>query len=89
MSASVSVTTEDGTEVWRSDAVASWQIAGLQCPGNVRGSSLAAGIRRAVRDAEVIEAGGDPERLSERAMRISSITDPAQRAAAIERERSA
>jgi hypothetical protein len=88
MSARVIVTTEDGTEVWRMDDVAAWQVSGLQCPGNVSGSSLAAGIRRAVQDAEVIEAGGDPERLSEKAMRIASITDPEQRAAAIERERS-
>lgn len=66
----VVVYTEKGQQVWQMN-VPSFAIRNLGCPGNTIGSSLAAGIRRAVEDAEVIEAGGDPERASERAMRLS------------------
>jgi hypothetical protein len=66
----VTVHTDDGDLVWSMD-VEAWHINGLQCPTNQRGSGLAAGIRRAVQDAEVIQAGGDPERPSEKAMRLS------------------
>lgn len=65
----VVVYTDKGQQVWQMD-VESWQIDGLQCPTNLRGSSLAGGIRRAVQDAEVIQAGGDPERPSEKAIRL-------------------
>jgi hypothetical protein len=61
----------DGGELVQAFDVEAWHINGLQCPTNARGSGLAAGIRRAVQDAEVIQAGGDPERPSEKAMRLS------------------
>jgi len=69
--ARVYVTTDDGRFVWALDNVESHHLNGLQCPTNVRGSSLAAGIRRAVQDAEAIQAGRDPERPSEKAIRLA------------------
>lgn len=70
--ARIIVQTDDGEEVWRILEVSSWHISGLECHGNVRGSTVASGIRRAVRDAQFIQAGDDPERPSEKAMRLSS-----------------
>jgi energy-converting hydrogenase Eha subunit A len=53
--------------------IASWHVSGkLRGQMNVRASALASGIVRAVRDAEVIQEGGDPERLSEKAMRLAA-----------------
>jgi hypothetical protein len=71
MMATVVVYSDKGEQVWSYTGVASWMIAGLQCPTNMRGSGLAAGIRRAVEDAEKIERGEDPERPSEKAMRLT------------------
>jgi hypothetical protein len=68
----VVVYTDSGEAVWSMEKIESWQINGLTCPGNVRGSSLAAGLRRAVSDAEKIQRGEDPERPSEKAMRLAS-----------------
>lgn len=67
----VIVETDDGVRVWSMDDIASWHLPALQCPTNVRGSSLAAGIRRAVEDAEAIQEGRDPERPSEKALRFA------------------
>lgn len=67
----VIVTTDDGQAVWTMDGIESWHVSGkLKAAGNVRAQNLASGIVRAVRDAEVIQAGGDPERPSEKAMRL-------------------
>jgi hypothetical protein len=70
--ARVIVQTDDGTWVWGMDNVRSHHLNALACTTNEKGSSLAAGVRRAVSDAEVIQAGGDPERMSEKAMRLAS-----------------
>lgn len=67
----VKVFTDDGEEVWVAAGIMAYDVRNLQCPGNTTGSGLAAGIRRALEDAEVIQAGGDPERPSEKAMRLS------------------
>lgn len=64
----IKVTTDEGVAV-KEFEVTSQQIARLTCPANVVGSSFAAGIRRAVEDAEAISAGRHPERASEMAMR--------------------
>jgi hypothetical protein len=66
--ARVIVTTDDGQPVWALDAIEAWQVRGLECPSNLRGSAVASGIRRAVSDAEAIQQGRDPRRLSERVM---------------------
>jgi hypothetical protein len=66
----VIVTTDDGQPVWQMEDIESWHITALQCPTNVRGSAVASGVRRAVRDAAIIQQGGDPERPSEKAMRM-------------------
>lgn len=68
--ATVIVTTDDGQPVWMMEDIQPWHIIALQCPTNIRGSSLAAGIRRAAQDAEAIQDGRDPERLSEKVMRL-------------------
>jgi hypothetical protein len=68
--AKVIVLTDDNKPVWQMQDIESWHISALQCQTNVRGSNLAAGIRRAVQDAEAIQAGRDPERLSEKVMRL-------------------
>lgn len=70
----VVVYTDNGQQVWQMD-VESLDLNGLQCPSNNRGSALAAGIRRAVQDAEAIQAGRDPERPSEKAMRLAFASD--------------
>jgi hypothetical protein len=67
----VIVTTDDGQPVWQMEGIESWHISALQCPTNVRGSAVASGVRRAVRDAAIIQQGGDPERPSEKAMRMA------------------
>jgi hypothetical protein len=72
MMARVIVTTNDGRPVWMLDDVRSWDLGALQCPTNLRGSALAAGVRRAVEDAEAIQAGRNPERPSEKAVRLAA-----------------
>lgn len=68
--ATVIVQTDDGREVWRMGGVEPWHVVThLIAHGNVRASSLASGIVRAVQDADKIQRGADPERPSERAMR--------------------
>ena len=66
----VVVYTNEGEQVWQSLATA-YSIRRAECPGNNIGSGLIAGLRRAVEDAEKIEQGIDPERPSEKAMRLS------------------
>lgn len=69
--ATVIVQTDDGREVWRMDDIEPWHVSGkLTASGNVRASSLASGIVRAVGDADKIQRGIDPERLSEKVMRL-------------------
>jgi hypothetical protein len=68
----ITITTDDGREVWSQDHIASSFVRHLQGgAGNIISSSLAATIRRAVEDAEAIQAGRDPKRPSEKAMRLS------------------
>lgn len=68
----VVVYTDKGEQVWADAEVTSTDIlfADIQVP-NRRGSSFFSGLRRAIRDAEEIEAGRDPERPSEKAMRLA------------------
>lgn len=67
----VAVYTDKGDPIWFSDAdYADILLARITVP-NQRGSSFFAGLRRAMRDAEEIEAGRDPERPSEKAMRLA------------------
>lgn len=63
-----------GRVVWSIDDVPSSALASASCPSNHRGSALVSGIRRALSDAEIIRAGGDPERPSEKAMRLSDLS---------------
>lgn len=67
------VFTDDGQPVWEMDDVEWHHVTGLTCPTNTRGSSVASGIRRAISDAHTIQDGGDPERPSEKAMRLASV----------------
>jgi len=67
----IKVFTDDGREVWSTAGIMAHDVRDIQCPGNTTGSGVAAGIRRATEDAEVIQRGGDPERPSEKAMRLS------------------
>jgi hypothetical protein len=75
----LTLTTEDGRVVreWSSSPEQertlppAWAMRGASCPSNLAGSSLVSGIRRALEDGEVMERGGDPERPSERAMRLA------------------
>lgn len=71
----VTVTTDDGTIVnaWTDVTYADVILARVVVP-NRRGSSFYAGLHRAMRDAEEIEAGRDPERPSEKAMRLAAET---------------
>lgn len=69
--AKVIVQTDDGREVWSLDEIESWHVDSLTCPTNTRGSAVAAGIRRAVTDAEAIQEGRDPRRLSEIAIELA------------------
>lgn len=52
--------------------VVPWHIEGGKLTGqmNARASSLASGIVRAVQDADKIQRGIDPERPSEKAIRL-------------------
>ena len=68
----VIVTTDNGDPVWMMDDVEAWHLSALTCPTNRKGSALASGVRRAVQDAETIQKGGDPERPSERAVRLAA-----------------
>lgn len=70
----VVVLTDDGREVWRAPGIMAHDVRSIECPGNSTGSSVAAGIRRAAVDAEAIQRGEDPERPSEKAMRLSQGT---------------
>lgn len=71
--ARVVVFTDDGsTRVRVFDGVRSRNLTNMECPGNAAGSALASGLRRATKDADIIAEGGDPERPSEKAMRLSS-----------------
>lgn len=67
----VIVETDSGERVWSMDGIESWHLHALQCSTNTRGSAVAAGVRRAVQDAEAIQEGRDPERLSEKAVRLA------------------
>jgi len=61
------IETEDGRVVWRSPLVlTSHELLGVA--GQAR---LVGEVRRSVQDAEAIEAGRDPERPSEKAMRMA------------------
>lgn len=70
----VVVYTDKGQQVWLSPLIA-LTVRRLECPGNTIGSSIAAGLRRAAEDAEMMERGQDPERLSEKAMRLADGED--------------
>ena len=71
MSPIVVVYTDNGQQVWQSPAM-SLTLRSAKCPSNTSGSSLISGLRRAVEDAEAIEEGRDPERPSERAVRLAA-----------------
>lgn len=67
----VIVETDDGRRVWEFETTARMASA-VWRPGTHEGaSSLLSGLERAVADAEVVERGGDPERPSEKAMRLA------------------
>ncbi len=72
----VVVYTDKGEQVWQSPAIG-FTLRPAKCPGNTIGSALVSGLRRAIEDAEAIEAGDDPERPSEKAMRLSDREAPA------------
>jgi hypothetical protein len=61
----------NGSLVWSMPAPPAYAMGRLRSEGHVGVSSLAAGLRRAVEDAEAIRAGRDPERPSERAIRLA------------------
>jgi hypothetical protein len=68
----VAVFTEGGQEVWSYDSgIKGISHAIPSAPSNAAAHSLLRGLARAIQDAEVIEAGGDPERPSEKAMRLA------------------
>jgi len=67
----VVVYTDKGEQVWQSPAGPALTLRNVKCPGNTIGSALVSGLRRAVEDAEAIEAGRNPERPSEAAMRLA------------------
>jgi hypothetical protein len=69
--ATVVVYTESGERIWSMEGVESQNLRALTCPMNAAGSALASGVRRAVEDAEAVQAGRNPERPSERAMRLA------------------
>jgi hypothetical protein len=68
----VVVYTDKGEQVWQSPATA-YSLRSATCPTNQTGSSLISGLRRAVEDAEKIEDGHNPERDSEKAMRLAGL----------------
>lgn len=65
----VCVYTDKGELVYEQPAD-SRSLASATCPTNITGSSLISGLRRALEDAEMMEVGLNPERPSERAMRL-------------------
>lgn len=67
----VVVYTEKGEQVWSMEGVHPDWMSAITAPTNVKASGLVAGLRRAVQDADKIERGIDPERASEKAMRLS------------------
>lgn len=66
----VVVYTEKGEQVWHMQATAH-ALATARCDTNIVGRNLISGLRRAFEDAEALEQGLDPERPSEKAMRLS------------------
>jgi hypothetical protein len=66
----VIVQTDDGREVSSFDVPMTYPGNGLWARMVGRYVAPLGWLGRALRDAEVIQAGGDPERLSERAMRL-------------------
>ena len=66
--ARVTIATDDGRVV-EEYAVGAEEVRSLTLMP-LRGN-LMTGIRRALQDAEVVQAGGDPERPSEKAMRLA------------------
>ena len=80
----VIVTTDEGRAVWMIEDIEAWHVRGLECPTNQRGSAVASGVRRACEDAQAIQSGADPERPSEKVMRLLS----AEKAEAAAPERS-
>lgn len=62
----------DGAIIWEQEAPPSYGLQTASCPGHVGGSSLVSGLRRAIEDAEAIRDGRDPERLSEKALRLAT-----------------
>lgn len=65
------VYTDKGQQVWQTTGVHRDSLSAATCPTNAKGSAIIAGLRRAVEDAEKIERDEDPERPSEKAMRLS------------------
>jgi hypothetical protein len=69
----VAVYTHKGAAVWVSEEGLEYQdiiFANVTIP-NRRGGSFYAGLHRAIRDATFIDEGLDPERPSEKAMRLA------------------
>lgn len=62
----------DGPIVWTSHGdVPVYALDSASCPTNVVGSGIVSGLRRAVQDADAIRDGRDPERPSEKAIRLA------------------
>lgn len=71
--AQIIIQTDDGHEVDRIVDIHAADVRGLAETRS--GRTVVPHVRRAVEDADVIEAGGDPERPSEKAMRLASLTN--------------
>lgn len=74
MSARIIVETDEGVVVFRAEAEYRDLLLATPSFSNAKARSLWAGIRRGVRDVEALKEGRDPERPSERAMRLSEPT---------------
>lgn len=71
--ARVIVQTDSGNEVWRFHESVDAHTADMipSAPTNAKTHELLRGLARAVRDAEMIAKDLDPERPSEKAMRLA------------------
>jgi hypothetical protein len=72
--AKVIVQTDDGREVWRLEEIEPWHVRSIIHGSftNIVCRALTSGILRAVQDANMIQRGLDPERLSEKAVRLAN-----------------